>query len=222
MTDDEPVSFDILYAFGRSVNPVVLRFSGRSDDLARTRIGDALRHLSRPSEADGNDFKLSPRAAFDGAEEDTLFLHLTGEETLAQLRTIVGPDDSAVVLRQGGWGDSSGTEVLNWVVSDFLPFSRTMLEVYGAVEVMRTAGRAIESRRNRETLREAKYWALSGNSEVYGLLRSQVDSMHSWTAQQVKSQFGLELHDAGRLMAACGYEFDRSDETFYRRRQPGS
>ncbi|MGA1826835.1 hypothetical protein [Microbacterium sp.] len=146
---------------------------------------------------------------------DTQFLILDGAETLRDLRLMIGPDDSKVLLRQGSWGDSQGTEYFLWAINDFLPFARNLLEAYGAVEVMKAAGRAAEARRNRETRLEAGNWVRRGYGEVQGLLLDQVMRYNAWSVPKLRKQFGLNDGDAGLLMKACGYDYDPATETFY-------
>jgi hypothetical protein len=212
--------FRILYAFGHGADMMTLAFGGAPGEPARQVIADALSRAGRAGDGDATDLKLSPIDVKSGNPDvwDTQFLLLDGTETLGDLRLMIGPDDSRVLLRQGSWGDSQGPEYFLWVVDDFLPFARNMLEVYGAVEVMRAAGRAVEARRNRVTRRDAEYWVRSGCGEVSGPLRDQVEQYQSWPVARLRKHFALSDGDAGQLMKACGYDYDADTKTYYRLR----
>lgn len=216
MTSNGPVGFDILYAMGHSTNPVQLRFSGDGDEPALKVIADALAAVGRADEIDGTSLLLSPRDAFESGDGDTQFLVLTGNETLSELRVLIGADDSAVVLRTGGWGDTQGPELFVWLVEDFLPFGRAALEAYGAVGVMKVVGRAIEKKRYRETREQAADWLRRGGGRVDGRLKEQVESYHSWTVRDAERHFGLSASDTAELMIACGYRFERDTQAYYR------
>jgi hypothetical protein len=212
------LDFQVHYAFGSGTDPIILAFGGEREELARVAITRALDDVGRSDDGDGSDLKLSPADVLgdDPQAWDTQFLVLDGDETLGDLRLAIGPDDSRVLLRQGSWGDSQGPEYFLWAVNDFLPLARNLLEAYGAVEVMRVAGRAIEKRRHRETRREAEYWVRGGYGEVHGLLRDQVAQYHSWSVADLRNEFGLSDGDAAQLMKASGYDYDPSSMAYYR------
>ncbi|MFJ4044165.1 hypothetical protein ACIPV2_00280 [Microbacterium sp. NPDC089987] len=212
------LDFRLLYAFGSGTDPMMLAFGGEPEEMARAVITRALVHVGRSDDGDGSDLKLSPADVLgdDPQASDTHFLVLDGNETLADLRLAIGPEDSRVLLRQGSWGDSQGPEYFLWAVNDFLPFARNLLEAYGAVEVMRAAGRAIEKRRHRETRREAEYWVRGGYGEVHGLLRDQVAQYRAWPVADLRSEFGLSDGDAAQLMKVSGYDYDPATKTYYR------
>jgi hypothetical protein len=198
---------------GHSTKPVELQFSGSGDDQAKRAITNALAALGRSDEVGGGvSLLLSPRDAFDQGEENTQFLVLAGSETLAELCILIGPNDAAVVLRAGGWGDTQGPEFFLWLVDDFLPFGRHALEVYGAVEFMKVVGRAVERKRYRESRQQAADWVRGGYGPVYGLLKEQVESYHAWAVDDAERQFGLSPADTTKLMTECGYHFERDTE----------
>nr|WP_154921999.1 hypothetical protein [Microbacterium testaceum] len=213
----EHLSFNLRFATSHKGDDLRVRFDGRADDLAHAAILDGFAQMG--SDEDGvSGFSLSPADAFDYDDGiyDSQFLALEGNETLRELRFLVGPDDNAVYLRRSGWGGPDLPEMYNWVISDLLPYGQAFLEVYGAVEFMRVVGRTIEAKKNRELRREAEYWVRSGQDEVHGLLLEAVMRYDSWPVKELDRAFNLPQSDAARLMKACGYDYDVASETYYR------
>lgn len=213
----EYYAFELPFATSHRGEDIRLTFDGDGDELAWPLILAAFHRIGR--DEDGmTGFALSPADAFDYEDGvlDSQFLQLEGHETLRDLRRLIGPDDHAVCLRTTGWGGSDLAEMYNWVVSDLLPYGQAFLEIYGAVEFIKVAGRAFEARKDRELRREADYWVRSGNEEVQGFLRDAVMRLHAWPAKELNRAFALAPSDAAKLMRACGYSYDPASECYYR------
>ncbi|WP_314506015.1 hypothetical protein [uncultured Microbacterium sp.] len=214
---DEKITFLLSHVFGdRSHRIDEIAVAGQPSDSAHTALVEALRTSGH--DYDGvTGFTLSMRDDFDSdSAPDTQFLVLSGTETLGELRLIIGPDDSAVILRSGGFGGGDFQEVLRWTVEDFLPQMSTLLEVYGAVQMARDVGRSVESRRNRQTRRDADYWLRNGKRAVPDYLLNAVQARVSWPAGELSRVFGLGSSDAADLMHACGFKYNSASlEYFY-------
>jgi hypothetical protein len=215
MTD--PLTFNLRFATDHVGDGVVLQFGGDPNDLARPHIVDALHRLGR-SEDGVTGFALSPSDVFDGTPDviDSQFLLLQGDETLRALRGLIGPDDSTVLLRTTGWGGSDLPEMFHWVVNDLMPYGQTLLEIYGAVEVLKVVGRTTEARRNRTIRREAEYWVRSGREAPQGILLDAVLVYDHWEAGRVESTFGLGRSEAAKLMDGCGYDYEPASRMYLR------
>ncbi|WP_341954533.1 hypothetical protein [Microbacterium sp. LWH13-1.2] len=209
--------FDLTFPTGNPEQRVHLKFEGGGDELVFPLIAAAFARLGRHEDGTTG-FLLSPADALDHDQgvEDSQFLLLEGHETAHDLRFLIGPNDDAVFLRTGGWGGTGLPEMYNWVLSDLLPFGRTFLEVYGAVEFIKVAGRAVEARKNRELRREAEAWLRSDSKEVWGLLLDAVRRSDAWPVDDLTRTFALSITDATRLMTVCGYTYDPASRCYYR------
>jgi hypothetical protein len=209
-------TFHLLYVHGMNhAGAVPISITGPSDRSAQVSIGDALEAVGLPRTG-GAGFALSMRE--DGLAGDGLdnqFLNLTGDEALADLRLLVGPDDSAVVLRSTGFGGPDLGEVMGWTLQDLLPHLRAALEIYGAVQVARDVGRAVEARKNRRSRQDADYWVRSGRGEVPSYLLSAVQARGLWSIREMDRAFALPAADGARLMTACGYAYNSVNGSYY-------
>lgn len=210
------LTFDLRYAVS-SPAPTRVRFEGRPSDAAIPLIVEALQAAGVNADF-ATGLALAPADALEESNDhpDSQFLLLQGDETLADLRSLIGPDDDSVWLRSMGWGGSDTPEFYFWLVNDLLPWGRAALELYGAVEVVRVIGRSIEAKKHRETIREAQTWLRWNNSEVQGNLLAAVRTYEYWAVDRAKKSFGLDDAGIGKLMAACGYEYEPDAELYIR------
>jgi hypothetical protein len=158
-------------------------------------------------------FVLEPVKPVDIGESARTFILLTPAETMADLRTLVGPNDYAVAVELPGFGGEG--DIFSWVLQDLLPLGRVLLEVYGAVEVGHRLTAVIQRSRAKETRALADYWVREGAGTPPQQLIGVVQSRYWWTTDDIDTQLGLGREEATRLMNLCGYRWSAEFRAYY-------
>ncbi len=163
--------------------------------------------------ASGPVFVLEPAKPVGIGESARTFVLLTPAETMADLRTLVGPNDYEVAVELPGFGGEG--DIFSWVLQDLLPLGRVLLEVYGAVEVGHRLTKVMQKSRAKETRSLADYWVREGGGTPPQALIAVVLSRYSWTTDDIDTQLGLGREDATRLMNLCGYRWSVDMQAYF-------